>query len=51
MRERKMRGERLRAVTSGAALIGSRERTFSYVICDFIQPPYQMIVWEKKKPF
>lgn len=28
MRERKMRGERLRAVTSGAALIGSRERTF-----------------------
>lgn len=29
-----------------------REREdLSYVICDFIQPPYQMIVWEKKKPF
>lgn len=40
----------LRAVTSGAALIGGRE-DLSYVICDFIQPPYQMIVWEKKKPF
>lgn len=28
-----------------------RREDLSYVICDFIQPPYQMIVWEKKKPF
>lgn len=54
MRERRA----ARAATSGAALIGGRERgrgregeDLSYVICDFIQPPYQMIVWEKKKPF
>lgn len=49
-----MRGEQSLQVQplSTAQREKEREREdLSYVICDFIQPPYQMIVWEKKKPF
>ena len=38
------------ALASGRAPLSEAE-DLSYVICDFIQRPYQMIVWEKKKPF
>lgn len=48
MSERTMRGTESLQVQP----LSARQREdLSYVICDFIQPPYQMIVWEKKKPF
>lgn len=48
-----MRGEQsLQVQPLSTERAREREREdLSYVICDFIQPPYQMIVWEKKKPF
>lgn len=45
-----MRGEQSLQVQPLSTAQRERE-DLSYVICDFIQPPYQMIVWEKKKPF